>query len=138
MEKNCKISKVITLAKTTKSWNGQSLPKYLDGTPEITILKIIVPPKTKLQLHQHPEINAGVLLKGELTIVSEANDVLHLKAGESIVELVNTFHYGRNDGKIPAEIIVFYAGVEETPISILKNNESYSLYESPPRTSVKI
>ena len=121
MEKNCPISKVITLAKTTKSWNGEPLPKYLDGNPEVTILKIIVPPKTKLQLHQHPEINAGVLLKGELTVISETNDILYLKAGEPIVELVNTFHYGRNDGKEPAEIIVFYAGVKETPITILKN-----------------
>jgi len=123
MEKNCPISKVITLAKTTKSWNGEPLPKYLDGNPEVTILKIIVPPKTKLQLHQHPEINAGVLLKGELTVISETNDILYLKAGEPIVELVNTFHYGRNDGKEPAEIIVFYAGVKETPITILKTNK---------------
>ena len=123
MEKNCPISKVITLAKTTKSWNGEPLPKYLDGNPEVTILKIIVPPKTKLQLHQHPEINAGVLLKGELTVISETNDILYLKAGEPIVELVNTFHYGINDGKEPAEIIVFYAGVKETPITILKTNK---------------
>mgnify|MGYP006111752231 FL=1 len=121
MEKSCPISTVITLAKTTKSWNGEPLPKYLDGNPEVTILKIIVPPKTKLQLHQHPEINAGVLIKGELTVISETNDILYLKAGEPIVELVNTFHYGRNDGKEPAEIIVFYAGVKETPITILKN-----------------
>jgi quercetin dioxygenase-like cupin family protein len=112
--------KVITLVKTSESWNGELLPKYLDGNPEITILKIIIPPKTKLPLHKHPEINAGVLLKGELTVISETNDTLHLKAGEPIVELVNTWHFGRNDGTEPVEIIVFYAGVKETPITILK------------------
>lgn len=46
---------VVTLAKTTKSWNGASLPKYLDGTPEVTILKITIPPHTELPLHKHPK-----------------------------------------------------------------------------------
>ncbi|MGB5461102.1 MAG: cupin domain-containing protein, partial [Eudoraea sp.] len=106
--------------KTTESWNGVPLPKYLDGNPEITILKMIIPPKTKLPLHKHPEINAGVVLKGELTVISETNDTLYFKAGEPIVELVNTWHFGRNDGTEPVEIIVFYAGVKGTPITILK------------------
>ena len=121
----CKSNKVtnievITLVKTTESWNGVPLPKYLDGNPEITILKMIIPPKTKLPLHKHPEINAGVVLKGELTVISETNDTLYFKAGEPIVELVNTWHFGRNDGTEPVEIIVFYAGVKGTPITILK------------------
>ena len=30
---------VITLAKTTESWNNAQLPKYPDGDPEITIFK---------------------------------------------------------------------------------------------------
>ncbi|MGK0254722.1 MAG: quercetin dioxygenase-like cupin family protein [Mariniflexile sp.] len=111
---------VITLVKTTESWNGAQLPKYLDGNPEITILKIIIPPKTKLPLHKHPEINAGIVLTGELTVISEDNDTLHLKAGEPIIELVNTWHFGRNDGTEPVEIIVFYAGIKGTPITILK------------------
>lgn len=111
---------VVTLVKTTKSWNGSPLPKYLEGNPEITILKIIIPPKTKLPLHKHPEINAGVVLKGELTVISETNDTLYLKAGQPIVELVNTWHFGRNDGTEPVEIIVFYAGIKGVPITILK------------------
>lgn len=111
---------VTTLVKTTESWNGKQLPKYPDGNPEITILKIIIPPKTKLPLHKHPNINAGILLKGELTVISEANDTLYLKAGEPIVELVNTWHFGQNDGTEPVEIIVFYLGIQGTPITILE------------------
>jgi quercetin dioxygenase-like cupin family protein len=111
---------VTTLVKTTESWNGKQLPKYSDGNPEITILKITIPPKTKLPLHKHPDINAGIVLKGELTVISEANDTLYLKAGEPIVELVNTWHFGRNDGTEPVEIIVFYAGIQGTPITILE------------------
>lgn len=109
---------VDTLAQTSLSWDGQNLPQYMQGKPEITILKITIPPKTQLPLHEHPVINAGVLLKGELTVISQDNKVLHLKAGDSIVEVVNTWHYGKNEGSEVAEIIVFYAGVQGTPITV--------------------
>ena len=116
-------TEVVTLAKTTKSWNGKELPKYPEGTPEVTILKITIPPKTRLPLHKHPEINAGVVLKGELTVISEAKDTLYLKSGDPIVELVDTWHFGRNDTSKPVELIVFYAGVKGTPITIKKEDD---------------
>ena len=53
---------VETLAQTTSSWNGNTLPGYPQGQPQVTILKIIIPPGFELPLHQHPVINAGVLL----------------------------------------------------------------------------
>ncbi len=122
---SCKTSEITkieieTLAKSSESWNGDLLPKYLEGEPEITILKISIPPKTKLPLHKHPVINAGILLKGELTVITETKDTLFVKAGESIIELVNKWHYGQNDSNEVAEIIVFYAGVKGTPITVLK------------------
>ena len=114
---------VITLAKSTKSWNGNPLPKYPEGEPEVTILKITIPPKTTLPLHQHPEINAGVLLKGNLTVISETKDTLHLKTGDPIIELVNKWHYGINEGSDPVEIIVFYAGIKGKPITVKKEKK---------------
>ncbi len=110
--------KVDVLAKTSSSWDGRALPVYGKGSPEVTILKITIPPKVRLPLHKHPVINAGVLLKGELTVVTKAKETLHLKAGDPIVEVVNKWHYGRNDGNEPAEIIVFYAGTRGTPITV--------------------
>jgi quercetin dioxygenase-like cupin family protein len=106
------------LAKSSKSWDGQTLPDYPQGQPEVTILRIKIPAGAKLEIHNHPVINAGVLLAGELTVVTEDTKTLHLKAGDSIVELVNKKHYGKNEGKDTAEIIVFYAGVENKPITI--------------------
>ena len=103
---------VDVLAKTTASWNGATLPSYPTGQPEVTILKISIPPHVRLPLHQHPVINAGVLLQGELTVVTKEGKTLHLEAGDPIVEVVNTWHYGINEGNEPAEIIVFYAGIQ--------------------------
>jgi quercetin dioxygenase-like cupin family protein len=113
----------ITLIETNKSWNGTDLPEYPEGKPKITVLKITIPPYSKLNIHKHLVINAGVLIKGELTVVDEQNNTLNLKAGDALVELVNTYHYGENKGSVPAEIIVFYAGTEDLPITVTKNNE---------------
>ncbi len=110
--------KVDVLAKTSSSLDGRDLPNYAKGKPEITILRIKIPQGVQLPLHKHPVINAGVLLKGELTVVTEDNKTLHLKAGDSIVEVVNKWHYGKNDGDHPAEIIVFYAGIKDEPITV--------------------
>ncbi|MDO8721213.1 MAG: cupin domain-containing protein [Syntrophales bacterium] len=114
------VVQVDVLAKTSLSWDGSHLPDYSKGTTELTILRIKIPPGMQLPLHKHPVINAGVLLSGELTVVTEDNRILDLKAGESIVEVVNKWHYGKNEGKITAEILVFYAGVLDTPITIKK------------------
>jgi quercetin dioxygenase-like cupin family protein len=109
---------VETLAKTSSSWDGKVLPNYPQGKPEITILRIRIPAGTELPMHEHPVINAGVLLSGELTVVTKDKKMLHLKAGDSIVEVVNKAHYGKNEGTKTAEIIVFYASEVDKPITI--------------------
>lgn len=106
------------LAKTSQSWNGENLPEYPKGQAKVTILRIKIPAGTKLDKHKHPVINAGVLLSGQLTVVANDGKTLHLNAGDSIVELVNTGHYGINEGNTPAEIIVFYAGTTDLPITV--------------------
>jgi quercetin dioxygenase-like cupin family protein len=106
------------LAQSTQSWDRQTLPAYPKGQPEITILRIIIPPHTTLPMHQHPVINAGVLLKGELTVITDQGETLYLKPYDSIIEVVDKWHYGKNEGDTPAEIIVFYAGEPESLITV--------------------
>ncbi len=119
-EENSQVTElsVDKLAQSVTSWNGDTLPAYLPEQPQVTVLRIVIPAKYKLEWHKHPVINAGVLLSGELTVISEKQDTLHLHAGEALVELVNTYHYGVNEGDEPAEIIVFYAGNEGVPITV--------------------
>jgi quercetin dioxygenase-like cupin family protein len=108
------------LIKTTRSWDGQPLPEYPRGQPEITIRRIIIPAGARLETHSHPVINAGMLLSGQLTVVKEDGRTLQLEAGDPIVELVNTPHYGMNHGKVPAEIVIIYAGVVDRPITVVE------------------
>ncbi|MEA3392797.1 MAG: cupin domain-containing protein [Candidatus Marinimicrobia bacterium] len=111
---------VDVLSKTSKSWNGHALPRYSKGKPEITILRISIPPHTDLAWHEHPEINAGVMISGELTVITDKQDTLHLQAGDPIVEVVNTWHFGKNEGDEPVDIIVFYAGIKGKAVTILE------------------
>lgn len=124
----------IQLVKSSTSWDGQPLPAYKTGSPEITIMRITIPPKFTLPMHKHPIINAGVLLKGELTVVTESGGILQLKPYDPIVEVVDTWHYGRNEGDEPAEIIVFYAGEKGESISIKKPESQLSQSTEPKAT----
>lgn len=108
------------LIRTTRSWDGQQLPAYPRGQPQITIRRIVIPAGARLETHSHPVINAGILLTGQLTVVKQGGSTLQLQAGDPIVELVNTPHYGINRGKVPAEIVIIYAGAVDTPITVLQ------------------
>ncbi|MCP3941594.1 MAG: cupin domain-containing protein [Desulfobacteraceae bacterium] len=115
-----KKAKTKVLIKTTHSWDGNPLIPYPQGQPQVTILRFSIPAGTSLPMHTHPVINAGVVISGELTVVTKTGKTLHLKAGDPIVEVVNTWHYGKNQGSEPVNIIVFYAGTKDLPITILE------------------
>lgn len=116
---------VETLVRSTSSWNGDALPAYAEGTPEISILKFTIPAGATLPSHLHTAINAGILLSGALTVVSEDQDELHLKPGDTLIELVNKYHQGRSTGDEPAVIVVFYAGIEGEEFTHLKDADSH-------------
>nr|WP_295786186.1 hypothetical protein [Rhodoferax sp.] len=67
-------------------------------------------------------IHTGTPAGGRAThrIKTASGDKLHLTAGDPIVETVNTVHYGVNDGKVPAEIIVVYAGAVDQAITVVE------------------
>lgn len=117
---NCYGNEILSqlLIRSQQSWDGEKLPNYKVGQPEITILKVIIPAGARLKMHYHPVINAGVLLKGELKVVTKEGKSLLLRAGDPIVEVVNTLHYGVNEGNEDAEIVVFYAGIAGEPITL--------------------
>ena len=107
------------LVRSSKSWDGNLLAPYPQGQPEITIRRISIPAGARLET-SHPVINACVLMSGQLTVETTDGNVLHLKAGDPIIEVVNTLHYGINEGTVPAEIVVFYAGIAGQAVTVSK------------------
>lgn len=110
--------KVTQILKATKQWDGSPLPPYPLKNPEITILRYEIPPGTRLPMHKHPVINAGVLLEGGLTVMTKDGKQLNLNPGDSIVELVDQWHYGVNQGSVPVKLIMFYVGEVGVPLAI--------------------
>ncbi len=117
---------VEVLLKDRVSWDGTELPAYPDGEPEITIVRLTVPPGQALPDHQHPVINGGVLLRGELTVRSEQGVERRLRAGDALLEVVDSWHAGHNSGSEPAVAIVFYVGARGLPNRILRSEAEAS------------
>lgn len=105
------------LKKTETSWNNMPLLQMNLTNPEVTVVRIQIPKGEKLPVHKHPILNVGYLTKGELTVHTENGEVLVLKAGDPIVEVINTWHYGESTGTEDAEIVVVYVGNKGDTIS---------------------
>ncbi len=116
---------VTVMSKDTRSWDGNLLPAYPEGQPEVTILRMSIPPGAALKIHEHRAINAVVLTGGRLSVVTTDGKTLELQAGESFIELVNTWHYGLNPGTVPTELIIFYAGAAGEPITVYQSQENH-------------
>ena len=98
------------LQKSQSSWNSTPIKQMELTEPEVTVVRIQIPKGENLPMHKHPILNVGYLTKGELTVHTEAGDVLVLKAGDPIIEVIDTWHYGVSTGDEDAEIVVVYVG----------------------------
>ena len=103
---------------TETAWDGSSYGSYPDGQPELSVLKITIPPNTALPWHTHPIPNAGYVVSGELTVERKDGERKVVKQGEVLPETVDSIHRGIS-GNRPVTLIVFYAGVRGLPLSKL-------------------
>ena len=106
------------LMRTSQSWDGAELPDYLKGRPEVVAVKYEIPAGQKLGWHQHPVMNHGILVQGELTIVSLDGKEKVVHEGEVVVEMVGTIHHGENRGSKPVILYMFYLSQEGMPLSV--------------------
>jgi quercetin dioxygenase-like cupin family protein len=106
------------LLQTTQSWDGNKYTHYVTGQPQITILRITIPPNTALDWHQHPMISAAYVVSGELNLeIRGTRKRKTVQAGQALAESVATVHRGYTT-KQPVELVVFYAGAVGLPLSI--------------------
>jgi quercetin dioxygenase-like cupin family protein len=106
------------LLQADHSWNGAAYTRYPKGRPELTMLKLTIPPHTALPWHRHPVPNAGYILSGELTIQDRESGKRHTyHAGEAFAETVDDVHRGVS-GDTPVVVLITYAGTPGVPTSI--------------------
>lgn len=107
-----------TLLDSTIAWDGTPYPHYGPGQPQVSVLRIHIPPHSQLAWHRHPVINAAYLVTGELTVERRDNGKTRVvRAGEVLPELVDAVHRGYT-GEQAALLVVFYAGIEGMPITL--------------------
>jgi quercetin dioxygenase-like cupin family protein len=106
------------LLQTTQAWDGATYQGYPKGQPQVTVLRIKIPPHTALHWHLHPVISAGYILSGQLTVEKQGTaEHITVRAGQALCETVGTIHRGFTTDQ-PAELIVFYAGQAAVPITV--------------------
>ena len=108
------------LLKTTSTWDNAEYKKLKIKKPEVTVLKIIINVGEELTMHKHDLVNIAYVKKGTLTVITDDNKEITLHEGECLPELVGKYHYGKNTGKEPVELVVFYIGEKGTPLSVNK------------------
>ena len=108
----------VELLRTCQSWDGANLPDYPQGQPELVAIKYIIPPGKKLNWHHHLVMNHGVLVQGELTIIALDGRIKVVRAGDVVVEMVDTIHHGENRGTEPVVLYMFYLSQKDKPLSV--------------------
>ena len=108
------------LLNTTHTWDNAEYKKLKIKKPEVTVLKIIIDVNEELPVHRHDLVNVAYVKKGTLTVITDNNKQITLHEGEVLPELIGKYHYGKNTGKEPVELIVFYLGKKGTPLSVNK------------------
>ena len=108
------------ILKTTSTWDNLAYKKLEIKKPEVTVLKIIIGVGESLPIHKHDLVNVAYVKKGTLTVITDDNKEITLHEGEALPELIGKYHYGKNTGSEPIELIVFYLGEKGTPLSVNK------------------
>jgi len=110
--------KVTLLKKTTTTTTGQKVFYPKTDSPEVTAVLVEIPVGGETGWHLHPIPVYAYVLSGALTVEMEKGARFSFKEGDALVEVVNEGHNGRNTGKVPVKLVVFYTGVEGSPITV--------------------
>ena len=111
--------KVISLIQSTKGLSGENF-NYLEGKPELRLLKVMIPVGLKTPIHTHPSPMLIHVTKGRLKHV-RGEEINFFRAGDAFIESNNGgAHYVKNVGKKPAILHVGVVSVVGMPTAINK------------------
>ena len=103
---------------TTKTWDGAPI-HYPSGTAKVTGAIHTIQPGIETGWHLHPVPCFALVLEGELVVELKDGRTKKLKAGDTLAEVIGTLHNGKNTGKVPLKIAIFYIGNTELKNTIL-------------------
>ena len=108
---------VTPLIQTSRGLSGKNF-NYLDGKPELRLLKVKIPVGLKTPIHTHPSPMLIHVTRGKLKHV-RGEEINFFKAGDAFVESNNGgAHYVKSIGKKPAILHVGVVSVVGMPTTI--------------------
>ena len=78
---------------------------------EVTALRVDVGPGGETGRHMHPFPTFVYVLEGAINVEMDGGAARSYKAGDSFLEVVNTWHNGKNNGTTMAQLLVVFVGV---------------------------
>ena len=110
---------VIPIIQSSKGLSGKKC-NYLDGKPELRLLKVKIPAGLKTPIHTHPAPMLIHVTRGKLKHV-RGDEINFFKAGDAFIESNNGgAHFVKNVGKKPAILHVGVVSVVGMPTAINK------------------
>ena len=94
----------VTSAQTTVIGQPIPLPKE---HPEVRVSIFEIPVGATLPVHKHPFPRYAYVLAGKLRVSDKDNvRTFNYAAGDFLIEMVDTWHYGTNTGGEPVRLLV--------------------------------
>ncbi|HEY5338665.1 MAG TPA: cupin domain-containing protein [Rhizomicrobium sp.] len=107
-----------TVAKTNTTIIGQNFS--IPQNPNVVATIATFPPGASLPIHRHPYAHYVYVLDGVLTVTNaQTGQVFTVKKGDFIVEMVNTWHTGKNNGTVPVRLLT----IDQFPAGVTSNVE---------------
>ena len=108
---------VIPIIQSSKGLSGKNF-NYLEGKPELRLLKVKIPVGLKTPIHIHPSPMLIYVTRGRLKHV-RGEEINFFKAGDAFIESNNGDpHYVKNVGKKPVILHVGVLSVVGMPTAI--------------------
>jgi len=106
------------LLRTSMTSSGDPIVYTQTSAPQVTAVKVTIPPGASTGWHEHPFPCYAYILSGTLHVELKGKPDHVLLPGEALVEVVNTPHNGINKGTEPVVLVMFATGEVGKPISI--------------------
>jgi len=90
---------------TTTTASGQ--PIAVPANPQVIVSTYDIPVGASLPFHKHPFQRYAYVMAGDLSVTNrDTNETYRYKSGDFIVEVLDQWHMGRNEGKTPVKLLV--------------------------------
>lgn len=95
------------------SAGGKQIAYPKTDSAEVTALVLDIGPGGETGRHMHPTF--VYILDGAIDVEMDGGMTHSYKAGDSFLEVLNTWHNGKNRGTTPARVLVVFTGARGKP-----------------------